>query len=126
METIAIIQIEKYEKVAAGIRSTRVVLTPKQRQHIIERRGQAFFDSYSVYFQEIAENPDYVFKDRAHANTAIASKTITVEGKHVNLVIRLAVQGEDGKENSIITAIVESDRRYAQRIRNNEALYKRT
>lgn len=94
-------------------------------EHIIQRRGQDFFDKYKEFFKEIAENPDYIFRDKAHPNTAIACKTISLEGKNVHLVIRLAVEGDDpGRENSIITALVENDKRYAQRIRNNQPLYK--
>ena len=127
MEFIASLDIQKYKDVTENeIRSEILVLTEKQKQHIINRRGQSFFDTYRRFFPEIATDPDYIFKDNAHNNTAVVSKTIIENGKNINLVIRLAIEtDEEGIENSIITAIIENDRRYQQRLRNNEAFYKR-
>ena len=127
MEYIGKIDIKKYALVARSVRSCVVVLTAKQKEHIIERRGQEFYDRFRPYFGEIAEDPDYIFQDKAHENTAIASKTIEIGGgSHVNLVIRLAVETDTtGFENSIITVIAENEKRYRQRIRNNKALYKK-
>lgn len=125
MQIIAQIDKALYEKVAPGIRSEVVVLTDNQKEHIIKRRGQIFFDRYSGFFSDIAENPDYIFADERHANTAIACKTIDLDGVHVHLVIRLAVVGDaEGYENSVITALIENDKRYAQRLRNKIPLYK--
>lgn len=126
MQTIGKLDKKKYCGVSSEIRSDKVILTDHQKEHIINRRGRDFFDRYSPFFQEIAEDPDYIFKDKAHHHTAIASKTISLDGRNINLVIRLAVAGDDaGLENSIITAIAENERRYQQRLRNNLALYKR-
>ena len=126
MQTIAHIDTELYACVVKNIRSDRVVLLENQKEHIIKRRGQNFFNKYSCYFQEIAEQPDYIFADKAHPHTAIACKTIETSGKSVNLVIRLAVETDaDGLENSIITAIIENNKRFQQRLRNNKLLYKR-
>ena len=126
MQTIGKIDKKKYIGISKHIRSGIVVLTDNQREHIIKRRGKPFFDLYSPFFGEIAEDPDFVFEDKAHDNTAIASKTISLDGKNIHLVIRLAVEGEEeGLENSIITVIMENDRRYQQRLRNNTPLYKR-
>ncbi|MCI9186600.1 MAG: hypothetical protein HFF34_03750 [Oscillospiraceae bacterium] len=126
--SIACVDIDKYKGVCDyEIRSSALILTDKQKSHIIDRRGQEFFDRYSPFFQEVAEQPDYIFKDNRHRNTAIACKTLAVDGVNVNLVIRFAVEGDDSSlENSIITAILESDKRYRQRIRNNPALYKKS
>lgn len=126
MKNIGTIDIEKYRSISLHIRSSRLILTEKARKHIIERRGAAFFEAFSPYFKDIAEDPDYIFEDKAHRNSAVASKTITDMGKHVNLVIRLVVESdEEGYENSIITAIIENDKRYQQRLRNNIPIYKR-
>ena len=126
MQNIGRIDIEKYSGVAVDIRSSRLVLTDKSRQHIIDRRGESFFEIYYPHFKDIAENPDYIFKDKSHENSAIVCKTIKENGKNVNLVIRLAVKGDDEEyENSIITAIIENDKRYQQRLRNNIPVYKK-
>jgi len=126
VQVLGKIDRNQYRSISPEIRRDIVVLTEKQKQHIIARRGEEFFDQYSPYFQEIFENPDFIFEDRAHVRTAIASKTLLIDGTHINLVIRLALQDDEEQlENSIITAIVENDKRYRQRIRNNLAIYKR-
>ena len=116
VQYITKIDVNKYAAAVEGmIRYPALVLTDNQMEHIINRRGQKF-----------AEDPDYIFKDKSHPNTAIASKSLPIDGKNVNLVIRLAVETDDPSiENSIITAILENDKRYAQRLRNNVPLYKR-
>lgn len=115
-----------YGQIVSRIRSSRLVLTEKSKHHIIERRGESFFNLYSPYFKLVAEEPDYLFKDKNHSNSVLACKTIHENGKHIHLVIRLAVEGdEEGYENSIITAIIENDRRYQQRLRNNIPVYKK-
>lgn len=126
MQKIAEIDVAKYSAVSPNIRSGTLVLTENQIEHIIKRRGHAFYDKYSSYFCEIATDPDYIFSDDKHPNTAIACKTLSVDGENVHLVIRLAVETDDSElENSIITALYENNKRYAQRLRNNIPLYKR-
>lgn len=126
MQKIADIDIKKYSVISPNIRSSTVVLTENQIEHIIKRRGQDFYDKYNAYFQEIAEDPDYIFSDPNHPNTAIACKTLQIDGANVHLVIRLAVEGDDAAlENSIITALQENPKRYTQRLRNKIPLYKR-
>lgn len=127
MEIIGRIDIQKYRSVTTGtIRSDVVVLTENQKQHIIKRRGAEFYEKYRRFFADIAQDPDYIFMDESHANTALASKTITSNGINIHLVIRLAlVEDDDGLENSIITAIVEGEKRYRQRLRNKIPLYKK-
>ena len=101
-----------------------VIITDNRIQHIIERRGKDFYEQYSMYFSDIIENPDYIFKDKAE-NTAIVSKTIVHNGDNINLIIRIIVEGENEKfKNSIITAIKENDKRFKQRLRNNNPIYK--
>lgn len=78
---IAKLDVQRYSCVAEHIRSSDVILTEKQKEHIIERRGKEFYDKYSPYFKEIIENPDYIFKDKKFENTAIASKTISLNSK---------------------------------------------
>lgn len=126
MEKVADLSREKCGGIVENIRSTAVYLIENQKEHIIKRRGQEFYDQYRPFFKEIVEDPDYMFKDKVHENTIILSKTISCKGKSINLVIRLAVEGDEiGLENSIITAIIENDKRYQQRLRNNFPLYKK-
>lgn len=126
VQEVCKLDIGKYRCVSDVIRSNEVVLTDNQREHIIKRRGAEFFEKYQPRFREIVEDPDYIFPDKQHASTAIACKSFVEDGKTVQLVIRLALTGDDPKlQNSIITAILENNKRFAQRLRNNQPLYKK-
>lgn len=123
---IAKLDVQRYSCVAEHIRSSDVILTEKQKEHIIERRGKEFYDKYSPYFKEIIENPDYIFKDKKFKNTAIVSKTISLNSKYISVVVRIAVEGDEPwRKSSVITVMCENEKRYRQRVRNNIILYKR-
>ena len=123
---IAKLDVQRYSCVAEHIRSSDVILTEKQKEHIIERRGKEFYDKYSPYFKEIIENPDYIFKDKKFENTAIASKTISLNSKNISVVVRIAVAGDEPmRKSSLSTVMCENEKRYRQRVRNNIILYKR-
>ena len=123
---IAKLDVQRYSCVAEHIRSSDVILTEKQKEHIIERRGKEFYDKYSPYFKEIIENPDYIFKDKKFENTAIASKTISLNSKNISVVVRIAVEGDEPwRKSSVITVMCENEKRYRQRVLNNIILYKR-
>lgn len=126
VETIGKINIETYQCVTdKKILTDEVVLTENRKQHIIERRGQAFYDEYSSKFYKILTDPDYIFKDK-RADTALVSKRFDMNGESVNIVLRLVVEGDDPNyKNSIITAIRENEKRFAQRLRNDVPLYKK-
>ena len=65
MEIIGKINISIYQPVTESkILTDKVVLTYNRKEHIIERRGQAFFDKYSPMFADIIADPDYIFKDK--------------------------------------------------------------
>lgn len=121
------IDVEKFETIANGrILTDEVIITDNRIEHIIERRGQQFYDDFNGYFPEIIEDPDYIFKDDMD-NTAIVSKSYSHKGKTVNLVLRLVVEGENPSyKNSILTAIGENEKRFAQRLRNNAPVYKKS
>lgn len=124
VKVIGTLDKDKFRSITENIRGTEVVLTEKQIAHIIERRGEKFYQEYSNFFSDIIADPDYVFVDTAHENTALACKRVTAKGKSVNLVIRLAVESDKTeRKHSIITAIIENDKRFAQRLRNNIPAY---
>lgn len=127
MYTIGKINLSLYKNVTEKkIISDEVVLTDNRIEHIIERRGQSFYDEYHSRFREIIEDPDYIFKDKDRDNTAVVSKRIVHNGKAVNIVLRLVVEGEDPSfKNSIITAIGENEKRFSQRLRNNIPVYEK-
>lgn len=126
LEIIGKINISIYQPVTESkILTDKVVLTYNRKEHIIERRGQAFFDKYSPMFADIIADPDYIFKDK-NKNTALAAKIIS-DGEHsLYICLRLAVEGENPEyNNSIITAVFENGRRFSQRIKNNPPVYKK-
>lgn len=127
MYTIGKINLSLYKNVTEKkIITDEVVLTDNRIEHIIERRGQSFYDEYHSRFREIIEDPDYIFKDKDRDNTAVVSKRIVHNGKAVNIVLRLVVEGEDPSfKKSIITAIGENEKRFSQRLRNNIPVYEK-
>ncbi len=126
MYYIGKIDIAKYKKITdKKILTNEVIITDNRIEHIIQRRGQSFYDEYHGYFEQIIKEPDYIFKD-SKEDTAIISKSFIHKGKTVNIVLRLVVEGDDPTfKNSIITAIGENEKRFAQRLRNNKPVYKR-
>lgn len=125
MNKIGKIDIEKFQAIASNkILTDEVIITDNRIEHIIERRGRQFYDDFNGYFSEIIEDPDYIFKDDDSINTAIVSKSYLHKGRTVNLVLRLVVEGDNPDyKNSILTAIGENEKRFAQRLRNNVPIY---
>lgn len=114
-----------YSCIASDIATDEVIITDERIQHIKERRGSEFYAEYSGFFAEIIARPDYIFRD-TRKNTALVCKTFAYKGATVNLVLRLAVEGDDPSyKNSVITAIKENEKRFEQRLRNNEPVYRR-
>ena len=126
MQNIGKIDISKYQPITKNkIITDQVILTDNRKKHIIERRGQEFYDKYSSLFANIVADPDYIFKDK-NENTALAAKIINIDGSSVNIVLRLVVEGENPNyKNSIITAVCENNKRFSQRLRNTPPVYKR-
>lgn len=116
---------ELFRCVSENITTDEVVITDERVQHIIDRRGREFYERYRPSFADILADPDYIFADD-RPNTALACKTFKHKGEIVNLVVRFAVECDDPQyKNSIITAIKENEKRFAQRVRNNTPLYKK-
>lgn len=126
VHNVGIIDVDKYKNVTdKKILTDEVIITDNRIEHIIERRGQQFYDEFHDYFAEIIKDPDYIFKDEK-VDTAVVSKTFVHKGKTVNIVLRLVVEGDDPNyKNSIITAIGENEKRFAQRLRNNTPVYRK-
>lgn len=126
MDNIGKIDISKYQPVTKDkILTDLVVLTNNRKDHIIERRGQVFFDKYFPMFADIITDPDYIFKDK-NKNTALAAKLISDSKHSLYICLRLVVEGENPDfSNSIITAVFENGKRFSQRIKNNPPIYKK-
>lgn len=115
---------EIYKCITEDIRTDEVIITDERIEHIRERRGDEFYARYSSLFDEILRTPDYIFREKRE-HTALVCKRIVEDEKYVNLVLRIAIETDNPEyKNSIITAIGESEKRFAQRLRNNIVLYK--
>ena len=126
MHKIGNIDINKYTFIEKRIHTNEVIITDERIRHICERRGLEFYDKYKTKFAEIIKDPDYIFKDCDRQHTILVCKRIVADQKYVNIVLRLAMETDNPKyKNSIITAIEEGDKRFKQRLRNNEPLYKK-
>ena len=115
-----------FRQISDKIITDEVVLTEKQRQHIKERHP-GILEKYEKYFLEILQKPDYILKDNSRENTALILKTIKNKNKgaSINLVLRLAVEGEDiNNKNSIITCIPIGENRLKSYINNGKIIYK--
>lgn len=124
MHTIGKINRDIYKCVTEDIVTDEVIITDERIAHIIQRRGQDFYKKFGQYFGEILGNPDYIFPDKE--NTALVCKKIIYDGKYINIALRLVTSVDNPKyKNSIITAVGESEKRFAQRLRNNVPLYKK-
>ena len=86
-------------------------------------------EEYGNYIMSLKdEKPPKVIveKDKKFENTAIASKTISLNSKNISVVVRIAVEGDEPwRKSSVITVMCENEKRYRQRVRNNIILYKR-
>lgn len=113
-----------YECITEDIITDEVIITDERIAHIIERRGQKFYDTYRDSFADIIRNPDYIFADKK--NTALVCKEFESDDKFVNIVLRIVVSTDNSDyKNSIITAVGENRKRFQQRLRNNTPLYKK-
>ncbi len=125
MQYVGKLDIDLYRCVSEDIATDEVIITEERIEHIIERRGKGFYEKYRSQFAGIIADPDYIFSDERE-NTALVCKRFHPDGVAVNLVVRLCIRSDGAKyKNSIITAIQESEKRFAQRLRNNFPLYKK-
>lgn len=125
MHLVGRINRDIYKCVTPDIVTDEVIITDERIGHIVERRGQDFYDEYHSFFPQIISDPDYIFNDK-RKNTALVCKTFKHKGDTVNLVLRFVIEGESPDyKNSIITAIKENAKRFAQRLRNDEPIYRK-
>lgn len=125
MHTVGRIDMEIYRCITQDITTDEVIITDERIEHIRERRGADFLEKYGQYFSLILADPDYIFPEE-RSNTAIVCKVIGEGEDAIHLVLRLAVEGDNPTyKNSILTAIRENKKRFAQRLRNNIPVFKK-
>ena len=117
------LNIDKIQHCFSKLITDEVILRPDRAEHIIDRRGKAFYNDYSPLFSSIISNPDYILQDNK-PNTILMCKRIIDKEKSLNIVVRLAVESDNPTyKNSIITAVAEKDKRFKQRLRNMGIIY---
>lgn len=124
VHTVGKIDREIYKCITEDIVTDEVIITDERILHIIDRRGKEFYEKYGDKFINILQEPDFIFQDKK--NTALVCKEFAVDDKYINIALRLVVSTDNPEyKNSIITAVGESTKRFKQRLRNNEPLYKK-
>jgi hypothetical protein len=111
---------DKFKAISPNIKTDEVVLTDKQRIHIMERRAKTL-ERYESELKNIVENPDYIFADPKHKDTALVIKEYS---NTVQVVLRLCTE-EANKKNSIITMWEIKGTRFERYLSSHTPLYKR-
>ena len=123
---IKVCNIDKnlYSVVTADIRTSEVIITTKQIEHIKERHPNDY-ERFSGYFEKILTEPDYIIEANKPF-TALVLKEIEENGELFKLVLRLQTSN-DPKEfnNSIITFMKTDKKEWNRLIKNKKVLYKR-
>lgn len=123
VQAIGKIDIEKYRVVSKDVRTDEVVITDERIQHIKDRHPNDF-ERYSEYIAEIVKNPDYILEANK-PNTALLLKEFTDADERFQLILRMAVEGDNpGYKNSVITFLKVEKKRYKRYLRTKKILYK--
>ena len=115
----------KLGKYKNRILTENVILTTERIEHIKEHHP-GDYEKYGDYITEIINEPDYVLNDNKNIDTVLFMKTIDIEDKNIQLVIRLNTnKNESDKQNSILTLWKVKNKTYKQMIRNKEILWQK-
>ena len=115
----------KLGKYKNRILTENVILTTERIEHIKEHHP-GDYEKYGDYISEIINEPDYVLNDNKNIDTVLFMKTIDIEDKNIQLVIRLNTnKNESDKQNSILTLWKVKNKTYKQMIRNKEILWQK-
>ncbi|MCM1544338.1 MAG: hypothetical protein NC110_03470 [Ruminococcus sp.] len=83
------------------------------------------YEFYSKCLTDAIEEPDYILEDNL-PNTAFILKSIGIEDKNAQLILRLVTSYDSPElKNSIITFLVVSDKKWNKYLRNKKVLYKK-
>lgn len=115
------IDINKYKNIANNIATKDVVLLPKQIEHI-EERHKGVYDKYKNELTNILNNPDYIFKDPKHKNTALLVRKYD---NNIEVVLKLNTDTKNNFKNSIITMWEIKDKRLERYKETHQIIYKK-
>jgi hypothetical protein len=117
------IDIKKYRVVSENIRTDEVIMTDERVRHVQERHP-GDFERYAGYMADMIADPQYILEAN-RPNTAFLLKTFQDAGSSFQLILRLAVEGDDlGYRNSVITFLKVEEKRYNRYLRTKKILYK--
>ena len=111
----------RYKSIADNITTKDVVLLPKQIEHI-EKRHKGVYSKYKNEINNILDNPDYIFKDPKHKNTALLIKKYD---NNVEVVLKLNTNTRNNLKNSIITMWEIKDKRLERYKQTHKIIYKK-
>lgn len=97
------------------------MLLPKQIEHI-EERHKGVYDKYKNELINILNNPDYIFKDPKHEDTALL---IRKYDNNVEVVLKLNTDTKNNFKNSIITMWKIKDKRLERYKETHQIIYKK-
>ena len=98
VQLIGELNIELFRKLFPHIATAQVVLTDKQKQHIIQRHPEVF-RRHASHLQEIIQQPDWILGDPKHVDTVLMIK----QYENAAMVVLRLCTDNSGKQNSIIT-----------------------
>ena len=119
MHSIGRIDVEKYRVVSGSIRTDEVIITEERIDHI-KQRHPSNFEKYSQFISEMLSSPDYILEANK-PNTAFILKEFESENERFQLILRLAVEGDEpGYKNSVITFLKVEEKRYRRYLRTKK------
>lgn len=122
------LDLELYKCVSSKIATSRVVLTEKSVIHIAEHHPDAYL-RVLVELKETIQNPDYIFNDDKHEDTALVVKRVSDPPDSLEstfVVLRICTDTANGQlANSVISGWTISKSRLQNYLRNKAILYKK-
>ena len=120
MQFVGRINLELFLKHYPSLTTDEVVLTDPQEQHIQMRHPEAYA-RWKDCLQDIVQEPDFIFDDPKHPDTALLAKSYQ---NTAAVVLRLCTD-PSGRKNSIITLWEIKETRLDRYILTHKVLYKR-
>jgi len=114
------IDLAKYRAISPDIFTDEVVITDKQLAHIMSKRADTFA-RYSDKLLDILDDPDFIFVDPKHPDTALVVRRY---GNTAEIVLRLSTESVE-KKNSILTMWEIKEPRLTRYVLTHKIVYKK-
>jgi len=114
---------EKLGKYKNIIVTDEVIMTNERIEHV-RKKHPGDYEKYIDYIPNVIKNPHYILEDKDNIDTILILKTINEKEKNIQVVIKIHINKEENKYNSIITFWHIRDRNYNATIKNNKIIYK--